>query len=53
MLKNMGTLDRSIRIVLGSGFVVSSFLLSQLLTPLRVFAFIVGMIFVITSSTGY
>ncbi|MEK6777691.1 MAG: YgaP-like transmembrane domain [bacterium] len=53
MVKNMGKIDREIRTVLGGCFIAASFLLSQLVTPLRIFLLLWGAVFVITSSVGY
>lgn len=53
MVKNMGKIDRGIRIVLGGCFILGSFLLSQLVPPLRIFLLLWGMVFLVTSSVGY
>jgi len=53
MTKNMGRLDRGIRMVLGTGFIVGGALLTELIPPLRVFLVLWGGVFWITSSVGY
>ncbi|PIV83007.1 MAG: hypothetical protein COW52_10555 [Nitrospirae bacterium CG17_big_fil_post_rev_8_21_14_2_50_50_9] len=53
MVTNMGKLDRGIRTVLGVCLILGSFLLSQLLIPLRIFLVLWGAVFLITSSVGY
>lgn len=53
MVTNMGKIDRGIRIVLGGCFIAGSLLLSQLVTPLRIFLLLWGAVFIVTSSVGY
>ena len=49
----MGKHDRVIRIVLGSASLIASYMLHQLVIPVRIFLVVWGAVFLVTSSVGY